>query len=60
MEERRDLTKQADFYRWLQEKQDNRAESPQQYIQLEIPEAPIYKNPADETAERGIYIIDLG
>ena len=57
--EDRDLTEQADFYRWLRSR--NEAESTERVaprVQLEIPEPPMYQVPA-KPVERGIYIIEF-
>lgn len=59
METERDITKQADFYRWLRSRKE--AESTERVaprVQLEIPEAPKYEVPSQQV-ERGIHIIQF-
>ena len=52
------MTKQADFYRWLRERNQRDAEQPQKRVQLEIPEAPKYEVPVTQV-ERGVFIIQF-
>jgi len=56
--EEQEITKQADFYRWLRERNTQPEQRIQKRIQLEIPKPPVYSND-EPTTERGVFIIQF-
>ena len=58
MGKERDVAKQVDFYRWLQERNRGERLQPQDQIQLEIPEPRLYQVPVEKVS-RGVFIIQF-